>query len=90
MPRYDDDEDDDWEADEFDDDDFGNDEFGNDADEDTIPCPHCGREVHEEAERCPHCETYLSEEDATPTRKPWWIYLGVVVCLYLVYRWIVG
>jgi hypothetical protein len=41
--------------------------------------------------RCPHCENYLSEEDeAAPSRKPWWIIVGVLVCLYVVYRWIVG
>jgi hypothetical protein len=84
MPRYDDDDDDeDYDVDEFDD------AYGDDDDV-TIPCPHCGREIHEEAERCPHCEKYLSDEDSPPTRKPWWIYLGVAVCLYLVYRWIVG
>jgi hypothetical protein len=58
--------------------------------EPTIECPYCGREVHEDSQRCPHCESYLSEEDAPPARKPWWIILGTLVCLYIVYRWIVG
>jgi hypothetical protein len=57
---------------------------------DTVPCPHCGREVYDEAERCPYCEQYISEEDTPPARKPWWLILGVVVCLYLVYRWVTG
>jgi hypothetical protein len=49
------------------------------------------REIHEDSVRCPHCENYLSEEDAAaPSRKPWWIIVGVLVCLYVVYRWIVG
>jgi hypothetical protein len=56
--------------------------------EDTIPCPHCGREIHEEAERCPHCENYISEEDSPPSRRPWWLLFGVVLCLYAVYRWV--
>lgn len=56
-------------------------------DEPTIPCPHCRREVLEDAERCPYCEHYLSEEDAPRKGKPWWVVLGVVACLYVVYRW---
>ena len=55
----------------------------------TIPCPHCQREIYEEAERCPHCEHYLSQEEAfPPSRKPWWLIVGVLLCLYAVYRWI--
>jgi hypothetical protein len=56
-------------------------------DEPTIPCPHCGREILEDAERCPCCERYLSEEDAPRPRKPWWIIVGVVACLCVVYLW---
>ena len=58
-----------------------------DEDEPTIPCPHCRREILEDAERCPYCEHYLSKEDAPPERKPWWIVVGVIACLYVVYRW---
>jgi hypothetical protein len=38
--------------------------------------------------RCPYCEHYISDEDAPPRRRPWWLVIGVVVCLYAVYRWI--
>ena len=70
---------DEWDGDEWDD------------EEPTISCPYCRREIHEDAVRCPHCENYLSEEDEpAPSRKPWWLIVGVIVCLYLVYRWIVG
>jgi len=81
MPRHArfDDEEADW-------DDEYSDETG-DEDDDTIPCPYCGREIHEDSVCCPHCENYLSEEDA-PARKPWWLILGVVVCLLIVYMWI--
>ena len=58
--------------------------------EPTVPCPYCRRHIHEDAQRCPYCENYLSEEDAPPGRKPWWLLLGVLAALYAVYRWIVG
>jgi hypothetical protein len=78
---------------EWDDDDDSNDpEDGFDGSEDDdddlcIPCPHCGRQILEESERCPYCERYLSREDAPPARKPLWIWVGVLACLYVVYRW---
>jgi hypothetical protein len=58
--------------------------------EETIPCPYCRKPIHEDSPRCPHCENYLSEEDAPPTRKPWWIIVGALACLYAVFRWITG
>lgn len=70
------DEDDEWEEDGAD-------------DEATIPCPYCRRQIHEDAQRCPWCEQYISAEDAPPTPKPWWILLGALAGLYVVYRWIV-
>jgi hypothetical protein len=57
--------------------------------EPTVPCPYCKREIHEDAQRCLYCEQYISEEDAPPPRRSWWIMAGVVACLYAVYRWIV-
>lgn len=65
------------------------DEDSSDDEEETISCPYCKRQIHEDSVRCPHCEQYLSEEDAPPSRKPWWIIVGVLLCLYAVYRWIV-
>lgn len=64
--------------------------WGDDPDEEepTVPCPHCRQEVHEDAQRCPHCELYITDEDAPPVRKPWWLIAGVIVCLYIVYLWI--
>jgi predicted nucleic acid-binding Zn ribbon protein len=57
--------------------------------DDTIPCPHCGEAIYDDAERCPHCENYISEEEDTqPSRKPWWIIVCTLLCLYAVYRWI--
>jgi hypothetical protein len=71
---------DDWEKEE---------EFTSDDDQEpTIPCPYCNREILEILEQCPHCGNYLSEEDAPPSRKPWWILLGAMLALYALYWWI--
>ena len=80
MPRHS--QDDDW-----DDDETSWDEEAEDDDDYTIPCPWCKRSIHEDAERCPYCEHYISEEDAPPQRKPWWIIVGVLICFYLIYHW---
>ena len=62
-----------------------------DEDEATIPCPNCKREIHEDSQQCPGCGHYLTDEDELPrSHRPWWLILGVLVCLYAVYRWIVG
>ncbi len=73
------DDDDDWKPDE---DDISEDE---DEDEPTIACPFCKRQIHEDSQRCPHCENYISDEDAPPARKPWWMIAGVLLCLYVLY-----
>jgi hypothetical protein len=62
---------------------------GRDDDEPTIACPHCKKQIHEDSPQCPYCEQYISEEDSPPAHKPWWIIIGVLLCLYVVYRWIV-
>lgn len=56
-----------------------------DGDE-TDDCPYCGASIYDDAEQCPACGQYLSQEDA-PRRKPWWVIVGALVCLYVVYRW---
>jgi len=61
-----------------------------DDEETTTPCPYCRCPIHEDSYRCPHCGNYLSEEETASSRKPWWIIVGVVLVLYVVYRWIVG
>jgi hypothetical protein len=63
------------------------DENDGDDEEPTVPCPYCKREILEDVVRCPYCENYLSTEDAPPAPKPWWILLGVVLVLLVVYLW---
>ncbi len=58
-----------------------------DDDETTDECPHCGASIYDDAERCPHCGPYLSSEDH-PSRKPWWVVVGVIVCLAMTTWWI--
>lgn len=82
-----DDADDDWDDEASWDDDLNEDP---DEDDNTVPCPHCRRQIHEEAEQCPYCERYISEEDTVTFGKPWWVVVGAVVCLYVMYRSIVG
>jgi hypothetical protein len=62
----------------------------NDDDDLAVPCVYCGRPMYEDSPRCPHCGNYISAEDAPPGRKPLWIIIGALVCLFAVYRWIVG
>jgi predicted nucleic acid-binding Zn ribbon protein len=88
MPRRMDPEDDWEEESDSDEDDF---DGSDDAEEEpTVPCPYCHKPIHEDAQRCPYCENYISEEDAPPRRKPWWIIIGALAVFYIVYRWIVG
>lgn len=85
-------EDDDWDDDEpswEDSESFWDSEDYGDETDDTIPCPYCRREIHEDAERCPYCERYVSDEDAPPTPKPWWFVVGFLLCLYVLFRWLV-
>ena len=74
--------DDDWDKDEGWDDDASGEE------EPAVPCPYCRRQIPEDVPRCPYCENYISKEDAPPTPKPWWIIIGALVSLVVVYFWI--
>jgi hypothetical protein len=56
---------------------------------DTQPCPYCRHMIHESSLRCPQCGSYISEEDA-PADKPWWVVVGVLVCLGMVVYWILS
>ena len=91
TPRriYRSDDDPDWEDGDLADEDFDDDLIDEDE-EPTIQCPYCRREILEDLVRCPHCERYISQEDGPSQPKSWLIVIGVVLCLYVVYHWIVG
>lgn len=85
MPLRDD-FDEDWD-DEFD----ADDALSEDNEEPTVSCAYCRAEIHEDAQRCHQCGEYISDEDVTPAaRKPWWIIVGALAVMYLVYRWTLG
>jgi hypothetical protein len=77
------------EHDDWDDEPWDEDDSEEEGEEPLISCPYCHGEIHEDAQECPLCGSYISQEDAPPARKPWWLVVGVVVCLYAIYRWIV-
>ena len=66
------------------------DSWGVDSGDETEPCPHCRRLIPEDAPRCPYCQQYISEEDAPAARKPWWIVVGALLSLIVVYFWIMS
>jgi predicted nucleic acid-binding Zn ribbon protein len=68
---------------------YDDDDLDDEDEEPTQPCPYCRAEIHEDAQQCPRCGRYISDEDA-PSRKPWWVIVGALICLYVVFRWIVG
>jgi hypothetical protein len=77
---------------EWDEEEWRRDEDDNERDEEdepTIPCPYCRREIHEDSPQCPHCGQYIVEEDSPATRKPWLIIIGVLLCLLVIWLWIV-
>jgi hypothetical protein len=57
------------------------------ADEGCMPCPHCLAVIWDDSERCPACGRYLSDEE-TSRRHPWWVMMGIVICLALALYWI--
>jgi hypothetical protein len=54
----------------------------------TIPCPYCRREIFEDSPQCPHCGQYISAEDSPLARKPWWLIIGVLLCLAAIWVWL--
>lgn len=60
------------------------DEFDEDEDEQDdgyIPCPHCGELMLEAADYCPSCERWITSEEISQTRRPWWIVVVILILL---------
>jgi len=76
-----------WRDDFEDDEDVGDEEDPDSVDAnsddsvDTRPCPYCGKPVYEQAELCPHCRSYISREDVSNRRWPWWVWAGIVLAI---------
>ncbi|HYO23423.1 MAG TPA: hypothetical protein VEQ85_00580 [Lacipirellulaceae bacterium] len=58
-----------------------------DDDSSVVDCPQCGRGVYEDAPYCPYCDCDLEDHAARPRRR-WWVILGLMACVYILYRWI--
>lgn len=60
--------------------------------EDCIDCPNCRRAIDDDSEQCPHCGLYITEEDeAISEDKPYWLIIGVILCLAVViFGWILS
>jgi uncharacterized paraquat-inducible protein A len=66
---------------------------GDDADDDvdeewdedegdfTKPCPKCGELIVEDADYCPACDQWLTSEEPSSRRKPWWIVATILILL---------
>lgn len=52
-----------------------------------LPCPSCLGVLVGASATCPHCGSYIADE-ASPARKPWWVVVGVVLCLAVTIYWI--
>ncbi|MBU4273539.1 MAG: zinc ribbon domain-containing protein [Planctomycetes bacterium] len=76
-----------WNDDRWDEDELDADDWDDQDDEPMVPCPYCRREIFEDSVRCPHCGEYISEEDAPPGRKPWWIIIGALLGLVAILVW---
>ena len=63
-------------------------DIDDDESSETEPCPYCGKPVYEHADACPHCHKYTSRDDS-PTRKPLWIIIGVIVTVAaMIWYWV--
>jgi len=60
---------------------------GWDFDAETVACPYCGKPIAEDSPMCPHCRSFVSIEDAPRPRAPWWMIVGVGLCLLGALTW---
>ena len=70
-----------WDDAEFDDSEF-------DDDEPTIECSECGSEMLEIAHQCPRCGEIPTREFRPTTSQPRWVIFTALVCLGMLFWWL--
>jgi predicted nucleic acid-binding Zn ribbon protein len=55
-----------------------------DDDEDTVPCPACGRAIREDTPRCPHCGEWLFGDTPAARRSRGWFWPVMIALLIAV------
>ncbi len=60
------------------------DEWDADDTSETSQCPQCGREIYEDAEQCPYCHEYVTTSGGSTSRRPVWIIVTAMVCIYAI------
>jgi len=63
------------------------DDDGDGSPDETEPCPFCKKPVHETADVCPYCRNFISLDE--PQRKPWWVFVVLLLCLLAMLMWVV-
>lgn len=59
-------------------------------DPEIVQCPYCRKPIAEDAEMCPHCRSYISREDAPPSRPPWFTIAVVVTLIVIITVWVIN
>lgn len=89
MPRHD--EDDDYDEASLDEDPLPEDQDDDDSlddEDDTEPCPFCGRPLHHDAAVCPGCGNFVDLRSASARKRPW-IYLAALLALLAMFAAVV-
>ena len=57
-----------------------------DPDDQTDPCPACGKPIYEDSFRCPHCGEYVNLQ-REPSRFAPWFWIALLLTLMIVLLW---
>jgi hypothetical protein len=81
-----------WSNDDLDDREFPDEDDGDDnLDTPTRECPRCGADVYEDVEQCPRCEAWITADtSAWSGRSVWWVILGVLGSIALIWALSLG
>ncbi|MCB9850782.1 MAG: hypothetical protein H6817_08765 [Phycisphaerales bacterium] len=70
-------------------DDLDVDDLGDDENE-TLPCPSCGRAVYEDVDKCPYCGDWITPLSDHHTRPNWARIVGVLLVAALLFGVVSG